>query len=184
MRIDRALVDAAVWSRSARKACALLAAGVQQRLTTATRLRAELVAPAECATADSCSPSSVTIEGGAHSLAEIGFARLCRRGGLPQPVRQVVRLDRWGRRRYLDVTWQLPDGRTIVVEVDGALHLLALTYWDDMDRAIELLITGAQVVRIPTVALRLDPNRVLDQLRRLLAPAPVLQNARYSPRSA
>src|SRR5207245_7518919 len=35
VRIERALIDAAVWSTRPRSACGVLAAGVQQRLTTA-----------------------------------------------------------------------------------------------------------------------------------------------------
>jgi hypothetical protein len=42
VRIERALIDGAVWSRGSRTACGLIAAGVQQRLTTASRLISEL----------------------------------------------------------------------------------------------------------------------------------------------
>jgi len=79
-----------------------------------------------------------------------------------------VRTDRFGRRRYLDAEWRLPDGRVVVVEVDGGIHLLPLHYWDDMDRDVELVISGRTVVRIPSVALRLDERRVGDQLTRVL----------------
>jgi hypothetical protein len=41
VRVERALVDAAAWSASPRKACGILAAGTQQHLTTASRLRDE-----------------------------------------------------------------------------------------------------------------------------------------------
>jgi hypothetical protein len=41
-RIGRSLVDAAIWGPSDRRACAILAAGVQQGLTTASRLCVEL----------------------------------------------------------------------------------------------------------------------------------------------
>ena len=48
------------------------------------------------------------VAGGAQALSEIDVARLCRRAGLPEPVRRSVRLDARGRRRYLDVEWRLP----------------------------------------------------------------------------
>ena len=35
---------------------------------------------------------------------------------------QVVRLDKEGRRRYLDCVWVLADGRVVVLEVDGSFH--------------------------------------------------------------
>ncbi|BCB83375.1 hypothetical protein Psuf_006880 [Phytohabitans suffuscus] len=41
--------------------------------------------------------------GGAESVFEIDFARLCRGAGLPEPSRRVSRVDRDGRRRYRDV---------------------------------------------------------------------------------
>ena len=44
VRVERALADAALWCAQPRMAAAFLAAGVQQRLTTAQRLRPELVA--------------------------------------------------------------------------------------------------------------------------------------------
>ena len=34
--------------------------------------------------------------GGSHSLAEINFIALCRKHGLPEPARQVVRVDTAG----------------------------------------------------------------------------------------
>ena len=61
------------------------------------------------------------------ALSEIDFVRLCRIHGLPAPHQQTVRHDVAGRRRYLDATWRRGDGRLVVVEVDGALHLVATT---------------------------------------------------------
>jgi hypothetical protein len=52
--------------------------------------------------------------------------------------------------------------------VDGAVHLLETTYWDDMSRANELLIAGQPLLRFPTVALRLDEARAAGQIRRAL----------------
>jgi hypothetical protein len=167
VRRERALVDAAMWSPCPRLACAVLAAAVQQRLTTATRLRAELLRAGAVRLRRILLLVLGDIEGGAHSLSEIDFGSLCRCAGLPDPVRQEIRLDRNGGRRYLDAVLRRPDGTTFAVEVDGAVHLLAGTYWDDMDRGNELTIAGEQLLRFPSVAIRLDPDRVVDQLRRM-----------------
>jgi hypothetical protein len=111
VRLERALVDAAAQTRLPRLACALFAAGVQQRLTTAQRL--------------------------------------------------TVELGRAGRRRWLDAEF---DG--FFVEVDGAVHLRPLSYWDDMDRQNDLVIvTGRPILRFATVAIRLASETVEAQLR-------------------
>jgi len=168
--VERSAIDAGRWSGDPRAACGLLAAVVQQRLSTADRLRRELLAAGRIRHRRLLLTVLGDIEGGAHALSEIDFVVLCRRAGLPPPGQQVVRTDRSGRRRYLDARWQLPDGRTITVEIDGALHLAVLTYWDDMYRGNELVISGEHVLRYPSLAVRLDPIRVVEQLRRALAP--------------
>jgi hypothetical protein len=107
-------------------------------------------------------------EGGAQALSEIDFGRLCRRAGLPTPVRQVIRQDAEGRKRYVDVELASRGGKRVLVEIDGAVHLIPATYWSDMARANELVISGNSVLRFPTVALYLDEAVVVDQLRRML----------------
>ena len=126
------MVDAAVWSRRPRTAVALLAAAVQQRLSTAARLRAELDVTGQVRHRRLLQACLIDIEGGSQALSEIDFVQLCRRAKLPPPTRQVKRRDRHGRVRYLDACWVLPDGRVITVEVDGAIHLMVQSYWDDM----------------------------------------------------
>jgi hypothetical protein len=160
VRIERALVDAASWMPAERTACAVLAAGVQQRLTTADRLRPELAAADRARHHRLLTHVLGDIEGGAESFAEIDLARFARRAGLPPPRRQVFRYDRAGRRRWLDADF---DG--FCVEVDGALHLRPLRYWDDMERQNDLLIvTGKPMLRFSTVAFRIAPTIVTAQL--------------------
>ena len=77
------------------------------------------------------------IAGGADSLAEIDFARLCRSVGLPEPSRQVRRRDASGRWRYLDVEWRMPRGR-LVVEIDGIGHMERERWYDDLLRDAEI----------------------------------------------
>jgi very-short-patch-repair endonuclease len=87
---------------------------------------------------------------------------------LPAPHQQTVRHDVAGRRRYLDATWRRGDGRLVVVEVDGALHLVATRWWDDQLRQNELTLADAIVLRFPSVIVRTEPTVVATQLRRAL----------------
>lgn len=163
-----AAVLAASTLTNPRSACGVLAAGVQQRL----------IRPSELIDAVQASPrvrhralllaAAYDIEQGAHALSEIDFARMCRSAGLPEPTRQAVRIDRFGRRRYLDVEWLLPSGRRVVVEIDGALHLIARRWWADQLRQNELVLGGDVVLRYPSVIVRCEQPIVLDQLRRAL----------------
>lgn len=168
VRIERAIVDAAAWSRSPRTACGLLAAGVQQRATTAARLRAELDGAGAIRHRRLLARALVDIEGGAQAMSEIDFLRFCRRHGFPRPMLQAVRLDRNGRRRYLDATFERRDGRLVRVEIDGALHLVVRTYWDDMVRGNELTIGRETAIRFPSYVIHANDPVAVDQLRRAL----------------
>lgn len=169
-RCAPALIIAAGSFDSPRPGCGLLAAGVQQRLVTAADLRDALELAPRVRHHRLLLAAVDDIEQGAHALSEIDMARLCRRHGLPEPARQVVRIERTGKRRYLDVEWTLEDGRRVVAEIDGALHLVASRWWDDSVRQNELVIAGSTVLRFPSVIIRTDERLVVDQLRRALAP--------------
>lgn len=166
--LERAVIDAATWTKSPRSACGLLAAAVQQRLTTADRLQAELAKAGLIRHRGLLRAVLVDIDGGAQSLDEAEFGAFLRAHGLPTPRRQVIRTDGSGRRRYLDVELVGPDGKVVHVELDGALHLVVTSYWEDMHRGNELLLTGARVMRYPSISWRLEPARVADQLHRVL----------------
>ena len=100
-------------------------------------------------------------------MSEFDFAKECRLRGFPTPIRQRQRTDSEGRARFTDVEF-LVNGRTLVVEIDGRGHLATEVLIDDQWRANELLMQGAPVLRIPAVALRIDPDRFFDQLARAL----------------
>jgi hypothetical protein len=164
-----ALLRAAKTFSSGRPACGIVAAAIQQGLVTPasmtdvlrvsirTKHRAVLLA----AVAD--------MAGGSQALSEIDFVLLCRAQGLPEPVRQLVRRDSNGRRRYLDASWRrASDGRLVVAEVDGALHLSQKRWWDDQLRQNELSLADALVLRFPSVIVRTEPALVGAQLRRAL----------------
>jgi len=52
-----------------------------------------------------------------------------------------------------------------VIEVDGAVHLKPLTWWDDMFRQNGIVIAGRPMLRFASVGIRLQPERVDAQLR-------------------
>ena len=79
---------------------------------------------------------------------------------------QALRVGNVGPRRYVDVEMRTWRGRRLVVEIDGAVHLIVGNYWSDMARANELVIAGQSVLRFPTVALYLNEALVADQVRR------------------
>lgn len=151
-----------------RHGCGLLASVVQQRLTSAAAVVRAVEAAPRVRHRALFLAAAQDIAGGAEALSEIDFARLCRRAGLPSPVRQRVRRDRYGRRRYLDAAWELPDGRRVVVEVDGAVHLNWRVRVADELRQNELVLGGDLVLRFPGVTVRCEPTIVLDQLTRAL----------------
>ena len=63
------------------------------------------------------------VAGGSQSLAEIDVLRLCRAGAGAARRRKQRRRDRRVGCRYTDCEWDLPDGRVLVLEIDGAFHL-------------------------------------------------------------
>lgn len=163
---ERSVIDAATWTDSPRAACGLLCAAVQQRLTTADRLLHALRQAGRVRHCVILRAVLVDIAGGAQALSEVDFGRFLAANGLPTPHRQSIRLDGSGKRRYLDVELEGPDGQILHIEVDGALHLLVNNYWSDMDRDNELMLAGTRLLRFPSVSWRLEPEKVADQIRR------------------
>lgn len=158
-----ALLNAALWSATADRACAILAAGVQQRLVRAADLREPLSRIHRHRHRRTILATIGDIEGGSHSLSEIDLVALCRSRRLPVPERQTIRLDARGRRRYLDADWPCYG---LAAEVDGGLHMLARTWWNDMDRLNEIVLADRRVLRFPSMVIRLWPDRVAAQLER------------------
>lgn len=166
--IAPALVLAAGGVSCARSACGILAAGVQQRLTTPQDLRRALAGAPRVRHRNTLVHAVDDIAMGAEALSEIDFVRLCRRHGLPAPRLQTVRREPSGRRRYLDAEWIRADGRRVVAEVDGAVHLAPRRWFDDQLRQNEVVLDGALVLRYPSVVVRTEERVVLGQLRRAL----------------
>lgn len=166
--VARAAVDAAGSCGAARAAGGLLAAVVQQRLTTPEHLRDELGRSGPVRHRGEMRRVLDDVAGGSTSMAEVDLVRLCRAHRLPVPGRQAVRVDGTGRRRYLDAEWPLRDGRRLLLEVDGVGHLDEARWYDDCLRAAEVTTGDDVLLRLPARALRADVARVVAVLRRYL----------------
>lgn len=169
-RLAPSLLIAAGSLPCARSASGLIAAAVQQRLVRPAQVSTALDGQLRLRHRRSLQLALDDIAQGAQALSEIDFLRLCRRFGLPRPDQQAVRTDSTGRRRYLDASWTLPDGTLVAVEVDGALHLSPRRWYADQLRQNELTLSGARVLRYPSVVVRTEPELVAAQLSHVLRP--------------
>jgi hypothetical protein len=166
---ERAAVDAASWHARPRASAALLAAVVQQRLTTPERLQSAWKLAGPIRNKRLIRLTIADISGGAEALSELDFAGLCRRHMIGTVKGQAIRTDRAGRRRYLDGEIIAPNGRRRLFEIDGSVHLEPEVHWDDLYRQNELVIAAEMPLRYSTFAVRFDESRVAAQLRRSLA---------------
>jgi hypothetical protein len=163
--IDYAALLTAERDLFVRRAVGLLAACVQQRLTTAERLLDTRPRIRKLRNGAVFDWALGDIAGGAQSFAEIDIGRLCENDGLAPPARQTIRRDADGRRRYLDCEWELEDGRTVVLEIDGSFHLKVGRWWQDMKRERAVVLSKSTVLRCASIELRLEPWVIVADLR-------------------
>lgn len=164
-RVEPAALLCAAYEPGWRTAQGLLAAVVQQRLTTASKLREQMERMKPLKRAPAFRVVLTEIEGGAGSLAEIGVTRMCRYHGLPRPHRQRRRRDAAGTWRYTDCEWDLPDGSVLVLEVDGAFHM-EVEHWEgDIQRQRRLTTPGRLIVRCTSREVRDEPFALAADLR-------------------
>jgi hypothetical protein len=166
----RSVLDAAAWQPYPRFACLMVAAAVQQRLTTAARLDAAMRTVGRIRHKAYLRLAIADVATGAESLGEIDLAHLCRRFGLVAPTRQSRRKDASGRWRYLDSEWDLPNGEVVVLEIDGGHHLEAAHWEADMKRERAVVITRRWVLRATAFELRLEAASVFSDLRAMGVP--------------
>jgi hypothetical protein len=164
-RTEPAALLFAGYSRSSRTALGLLAAVVQQGLTTPERLLKEIERMRPLRWARRFKGAIGEIGGGAHSLGELGVDTMCRAHNLPLPDRQTRRLDASGRVRYTDAEWRLENGKVVILEVDGGFHMEVGHWEDDIVRERDLVATGAIVLRCTARELEDEPHRVAASLR-------------------
>lgn len=155
-----AAVRAAHWAVSNRQAALLLVLPVQQRLVTPGQLLDATGRVRGRTRRAFIRQVAHDIADGAHSLGELDFAGMCRRRGLPEPSRQVVRRGRRGR-VYLDVGWE---DVGLAVEIDGAGHRSGLAVTDDNLRQNEIVLGGELVLRVDLIGLRVAGEQFLDQV--------------------
>ena len=85
--------------------------------------------------------------------------------------------DRAGKRRWTDCEWDLPDGTTLVLEVDGAFHIEVRQQGDDFKRARRITTKNRIVVRCSAYELRHETEEVAVDLIALGVPGRVPDNA-------
>lgn len=170
-RLEPAILGFASHQRSTRTAEGVIAAVVQQRLTSPEELLDWIDRMRPLRGAPRFRQVLIDISGGAQSVSEIDVRRLCRSFGLVLPARQVRRRDSSGRLRFTDCEWRLPDGRILVLEVDGGFHMNAEHWEDDIARQRGLAATDRLVIRCTSRELRDEPERVARDLRLLGVPA-------------
>lgn len=176
-RLEPAVLLFAAYQTTPRPAHGVIAASIQQRLTTAERMVewVDVLRPLRWS-----KPFKRTlgdIAGGAHSGAELDVRRMCRRHHMPLPAGQRPRFDRAGRRRWTDCEWRLPDGTTLVLEVDGSFHLDVLEAMSDHRRGRRITSTDRVVVRCSAFELRFEDREVAADLIALGLPGRVPETA-------
>lgn len=166
-QIEPAVLMFAASVKAQRTAEGILAAAVQQRLTTAERLGAWLGRLQPLRRAPLLRVALEDISGGAQSVAEIDVRRLCQRHRLVLPARQIKRRDAEGRVRSTDCEWDLGNGRTLVLEVDGPFHREVQQWEADIARQRALADVDRTIVRCTAREVRDEGERIARDLRRL-----------------
>ena len=170
-RVEPAILLFGAYQRSRRTAQGAVAAVVQQRLSEPVALIHWVNAMRPLRWAPMFREVIGDIAGGSQSVAELDVVRMCRDHGLALPGRQLKRLDADGRMRFTDCEWRLPDGRVIVLEVDGSFHMDSQHWEDDLARQRQLSAPDRLMVRCTARELREEPWHVARDLRRLGVPA-------------
>ncbi len=169
-RIEPAVLLWAAYAADARAATGVLAAVVQQRLTTPTRLLVWLDTLHPVRRARTFRSILADVAGGSHSAAELDVLRMCRRHGMPLPNRQLDRHDNRGLRRWTDCEWDLPDGSVVLLEIDGAFHIEVRAASADKRRARRLAGPGRIQVACTADELRREAHEVARDLIALGVP--------------
>lgn len=157
----RAAVDAAQWAGTDARAAAVVAASVQQHLVRPDEVTAVLRGLPRARRRAFVLTLAADLAGGAASLPEVEFLRICRQARFPVPKVQVSRRDGRGRQRYLDAYF---DAYSVHVEIDGGQHRDVVAWWADMQRQNDLWIAGDRVLRFPSWVVRSRPEDVAAQV--------------------
>lgn len=159
-----AAVRAGLWARSDKQAALLLTMAVQQRITSPEEIAIELMRVRRDRRRRLIQAVVLDLAGGVHSLGEREFTRECRRRGLPEPTRQVLRRARNGT-YYLDAVFE---EWGVVVEVDGIQHAWAQNVVGDALRQNDVSLQNATVLRLPLLGLRVAADEFFAQIEQAL----------------
>lgn len=169
-RLEPAVLLFAAHEPNLRTAQGAVTAVVQQRLTTVATLERWIDQLRPLRRARTFRTLLTDVGEGAHSLAEVDLRRACRHFGVALPRSQRARRDRGGRRRYTDAEWRLSDGRTLVLEIDGAFHDEVMEAAEHRSRNRKLTALDRIVVQCSAFELRQDPWSVIEDLIALGVP--------------
>ncbi|MGH3448468.1 MAG: hypothetical protein ACRDP4_12690 [Nocardioidaceae bacterium] len=164
VRSSDAAIRAALWARSNRQAALILILAVQQGLTTAAGMTEAFARVRRDKRRRFIRGVLADIAGGVRAMGELDFARKCAKRGLPPPTRQRRRTLPNGR-VFIDVYW---DQFGVVVEIEGAHHMLPDIALYDSLRQNDLTISQDKVLRVPVLGLRVDADAFIDQVEALL----------------
>ncbi len=176
-QLEPALLLWAAYSAAPRAAHGVIAAAVQQRLTTPERMVQWVDQLNPLRRAKAFKRTLGDIAGGAQSGSELDVRRMCRRFSIRLPDRQIPRVDRGGKRRWTDCEWELRGGITLVLEVDGSFHAEVTQYGADVKRARRITTPTRIVVRCTAYELRHEPEEVAVDLIALGLPGRVPDTA-------
>ncbi len=160
MKPATAAVHAALWAWSDRQAALYVLASAQQRLFTAPEFADEVGKIRRDRRRLLLRDLHSDIAGGIESIGERDFARMCRARGYPEPSRQRVRRTKSGRLIF-DNDF---DPYLVTAEIDGSQHLDPSSWISDAFKQNVVSLEGRVVIRIPNLALRLDPDPFFEQL--------------------
>jgi len=156
-----------MWSRTDREAALVLTMTVQQELCTAEDIGEALLAVRRDRRRGLIAGVVLEMIGGVQSLGELDVIRECRRRGLPEPTKQVLRRGRNGT-YYLDFYWE---EWNLVVEVDGIQHSWVSQIVGDAIRQNDLVLQGARVLRLPLFGMRVARDDFFGQIEQALVAA-------------
>jgi very-short-patch-repair endonuclease len=160
-----AAVQGALWARSFRQATLVLTMSIQQGVVTVADVQAQMDRVRRHVWRRALMGILRDVADGSESVNELDFIRMCRERGIPEPNRQVRRRGPSGR-YVLDAYF---DSYRLVVEIQGAGHLVLDRVITDEVRLLNLASDGDTMVPVSSLTLRTHPEPFFEALARLLA---------------
>ncbi len=164
-----AAAQAAAWARTDREALYILISALQQAVITTRRLIPLVTDRIRLRRRRLMLSAADAFAGGSQSLNELDLGAICRKHGLPQPIRQVKVFDGQGRPRSIDAEFEGTDGRTARAEIEGLHHLSPEVWFADQKRHNGLVRSGdGAYFRYNSWEIRYDPRDFVKDMRAAL----------------